>query len=161
MSDDSTVPEAIQEQPPEATDTAPVASGSSNESPTENPPSQGTLAPGGGPDPAPKRKAAGRPHGAKDRVPRTRRPAVGVLVEPLATPETGSNVDNRVSPPPQPHVPTPIPVEEPPPSPPPSPRSMLRETARHMVALRSMVDHQRRVKIHEEFTSKLLHWPIG
>ena len=156
MSDDATLPETVQEQPPEASDAAPAAPGPGGGPPAENPPAPGPLASGGA-DPAPKRKAAGRPSGAKDRVPRTRRPAVQVRVEPLAT---GSEVDHGMrppAPPTQPRVPTPMP--EPPP-PPPSPRSMLRETARHMVTLRNMVDTARRAKVHEEFSSKLLTWPL-
>ena len=163
MSDDvAAVPEAIQEQPHEAISTAPPAPGPGGEPPAENPPAPGPLAPGGGADPAPKRKAAGRPHGAKDRVPRTRRPAVSVRVEPLSQ-ASGSNVDHGMRPPAPPvqsRVPTPMPVEEPPPPPPPSPRTMLRETARHMTTLRNMVDSARRAKVHEEFSSKLLTWPI-
>jgi len=147
---DGATPETPQEQPQETAHTDAVTSGPSVEPPVENPSTQGALAPGGTTDPTPKRKAAGRPHGAKDRLPRTRRPPVQVRAEPLASvPE----VDNRVES---------IPIEEPPPPPPPpSPRSMLRETARHMVNLRNMVDNQRRAKIHEEFSSKLLSWPIG
>ena len=156
MSDDATLPETVQEQPPESPHAAPAAPGPGGGPPAENPPAPGPLASGGA-DPAPKRKAAGRPSGAKDRVPRTRRPAVQVRVEPLAT---GSEVDHGMrppAPPTQPRVPTPMP--EPPP-PPPSPRSMLRETARHMVTLRNMVDNARRAKVHEEFSSKLLTWPL-
>jgi hypothetical protein len=162
MSDD-TETQAIQDQP-DATSAAPVASGSSSEPPAQDAPPQGAVASGG--DPAPKRK--GRPNGAKDRAPRTRRPAVQVRVEPLVQAE---NVDNQMKPPgaaqaaclptEQPRVPTMPTTEEPPPPPPPSPRSMLRETARHMTTLRQMVDNERRVKVHEEFSSKLLTWPIG
>ncbi len=157
MSDDvATVPEAIQEQPPEAPDVLPVASASSSEpAAAEDPPAQGAVPPGGRGG-EPKRKA-GRPTGARDRVPRTRRPAV--RVEPLV-PAT-SNDTHGVAPPVQPRVPTPMPVEEPPPPPPPSPRTMLRETARHMVTLRNMVDQDRRARVHQEFTSKLLTWPLA
>ena len=156
MSDDAALPETVQEQPPEAPHAAPATPGPGGGPPAENPPAPGPLASGGA-DPAPKRKAAGRPSGAKDRVPRTRRPAVQVRVEPLAA---GSEVDHGMrppAPPTQPRVPTPMP--EPPP-PPPSPRSMLRETARHMVTLRNMVDTARRAKVHEESSSKLLTWPL-
>ena len=38
---------------------------------------------------------------------------------------------------------------------------MLRETARHMVTLRNMVDQDRRARVHQEFTSKLLTWPLA
>ena len=157
MSDDATAEtqQAIQEQP-DATSAAPAASGSSSEPPAQDAPPQGAVASGG--DPAPKRK--GRPNGAKDRAPRTRRPAVQVRVEPLVQSE---NVDNQMKPPEQPRIPTAMPTESlpTPPPPPPSPRSMLRETARHMTTLRQMVDNERRVKVHEEFSSKLLTWPIS
>ncbi len=151
MSDDvATVPEALQEQPPAASDVPPAASASSSEpAAAEDPPAQGAVPPGGRGG-EPKRKA-GRPTGARDRVPRTRRPVV--RVKPLV-PET---IHNRgVAPPVQPRVPTPRPVEEPPPS----PRTMLRETARHLVTLRNMVDNDRRAKMHKEFSSKLQTWPI-
>ena len=157
MSDESaTLPESTevaQEQPAEASPVPPAVTEPGIEHPAEVAPAQGAVASGAV---EPKRKA-GRPQGAKDRVPRTRRPAVRVV--PIAPASTTANDTHGVVPPQQPRVPTPMPVEEPPP-PPLSPRSQLRETAKQMVVLRNLVEADRKAKIHKEFTSNLLPWPI-
>lgn len=107
--------------------------------------------------PAPKRK--GRPAGSKDTVKRTRKPAVHVRIEPL-----------EVKPPEQPRVPTPRPEPEPVTAPvaepkqpveieeSKSPRTLLRETSRHLMSLRSLVHDNRKADHVKKYTQNWATW---
>ena len=93
------------------------------------------------------KKVMGRPVGARDTKPRQRR-RVEVRVEPLVTPEPAA----RPEPKPEPKIEEAL-------EPPPSPRTMLRETSRHLMTLRSMVHDSRRSEMGAKYAQKLCSWP--
>lgn len=110
-------------------------------------------------EPAPQPKSRGRPVGAKDRQPRTRRPTI--RVEPLPEP---------VEAPPQPRAPKPRALEAapiatpPPPTPvedaeePPSPGTLYRETSQRLAHLRGLLNESRRASVADKYTSRLSLW---
>ena len=108
-------------------------------------------------EPAPQPKSRGRPVGAKDRQPRTRRPTI--RVEPLPEP---------VEAPPQPRAPKPraleaAPIATPPPEPveePPSPGTLYRETSQRLVNLRGLLNESRRASVADKYTSRLCSWGV-
>jgi fused signal recognition particle receptor len=108
-------------------------------------------------EPAPQPKPRGRPVGAKDRQPRTRRPTI--RIEPLPEPEQPPPQKTR-----QPRAvaaerqlpdprPPPEPVEEPP-----SPGTLYRETSQRLVHLQSLLNDNRRAAVADKYTSKLSLW---
>ena len=105
--------------------------------------------------PAPAAKKKGRPMGAKDAKPRTRRPAVRVEPipqEPRAdTPRPAKETAEK--------PPEPRPEIEEPPSPP-SPQTLYRETAKNLVALRGVIHANRRASIETTYSRKLASWPL-
>jgi len=107
---------------------------------------------------APKR---GRPPGSKDKAPRRK-----VKVEPLAGPaEEPPAPAPKVRPKAPPPVATPSPSapsqRERTPSPdPPSPRTLYRETSKHLINLRDIMNSQKRASVAERYTSRLHDWPV-
>ena len=103
-------------------------------------------------------KKGGRPAGAKDKAPRKKK--VIIVEEPLtkALPEI-----EEAPPPPKPikEAVKPAPVEEAPrhveaPAPePPSPRSIIRESARHMLELKRLNDSARKTHLQNAYTRRL------
>jgi hypothetical protein len=100
------------------------------------------------PPPAvPKKK--GRPVGAKDRQPRTRRP-VTVRVEPIVeAPRVDTSRPAREEP-----------ALAPEPEDPPTPRTQYRETSKRLVHLRGLIHEGRRSAVESAFTAKLASWPL-
>ena len=107
--------------------------------------------------PEPKSKG-GRPAGAKDKAPRKKK--IVIVEEPIskAQPEI-----EEAPPPPKPIKeavkPVPVketsrPVEAPEPEPP-SPRSILRESARHMLDLKRLNDSARKTHLQNTYTHRL------
>ena len=102
------------------------------------------------PEPEPVKRGKGRPAGSKDKIKRTIKPKV--RVEPIEQPKAPE-----------------IPIEEPPatiepqqvPEPePPSPRTLYRETSRHLVRLRGLINTGRRSEVGARYTQKLTQWPV-
>ena len=122
--------------------------------------------PAPGPSPEPVPKPRGRPQGAKDRQPRTRRPTI--RVEPLPAPaEPLRSARDSVAPPTvsrsKPSVEraaaTATPVEAALPEPePPSPRTLYRETSQRLVHLRGLMDEGRWAAAADKYTSRLYTW---
>ena len=104
--------------------------------------------------PEPKSKG-GRPAGAKDKAPRKKK--LVIVEEPISKPEI------EEAPPPKPvkEAVKPMPVKETPrhveaPEPePPSPRSILRESARHMLDLKRLNDSARKTHLQNTYTRRL------
>ena len=103
------------------------------------------------PPPAPPASRRGRPAGAKDKEPRKKK----IVVQPLAPPEPPPPAE-----PAQPAEPEPVPEMAPEIEAPPSPRSLLRETSRHLVHLKSIVNDNRRSTVASTYTQKLCSWPV-
>jgi hypothetical protein len=113
-------------------------------------------------DPPLQPKPKGRPQGAKDRQPRTRR-----RVEPLPEREPPREHARERQPAPAPaRAPTPEPAhvperqqaalvahEEPP-----SPRTLYRETSQRLVHLRGLLNENRRSEAANRYTSRLSTW---
>ena len=103
------------------------------------------------PEPELVKRGKGRPAGSKDKVKRTIKPKV--RAEPIEQPKAPE--PPREEPPatiePQP------PVEAPEP---PSPRTLYRETSRHLVHLRGLINTGRRSEVGARYTQKLTQWPV-
>jgi hypothetical protein len=116
-------------------------------------------------DPPLQPKPKGRPQGAKDRQPRTRRPTV--RVEPLPEREPPrEHARERQPAPAHSRAPTPEPAriperqqaalaahEEPP-----SPRTLYRETSQRLVHLRGILNENRQSEAANRYTSRLSTW---
>ena len=129
--------------------------------PDENPPIVPTIE-----EPAPKKR--GRPAGARDKVPRVKKPAASIRIveEPLVPapePEVARPKKKRTPPPPESddegpsEVPTP-PVAQVAPEPvePPSPRDMYREASQLIFKLQNAKTDTRRSHLQEQYTKGLL-----
>jgi hypothetical protein len=125
-------------------------------------PTPASEAPSASPTPAAEAvpKPRGRPHGSKDRQPRTRRPTIRVEPVPpraeaaVAAPAPRERLP-QTAPPPSP-APEPEHVEAP--EEPPSPRTLYRETSQRLVHLRGMLNESRRAAAADKYTSKLYTW---
>ena len=110
--------------------------------------------------PAPGPNPRGRPRGAKDRQPRTRRP--NIRVEPL--PPQATTAPRREPAPTPASAPAPEPQRAPTPEPAhpahkePSPRTLYRETSERLVHLRSLMTESRRSAVADKYTSRLYTW---
>ena len=114
---------------------------------------------------APKRK--GRPVGSKDAVQRTRKPPVQVRIEPLEAQQEASTE----APPPSTRASAVAAKQRPRPAPPivhepeqereepVTPRTLLKETARHLIGLRAIVHGSRKVEIANQYVEKWAKWP--
>ena len=130
-------------------------SSSSNE-PVAQPPVEASAATA-----SPKKK--GRPPGAKDTKPRTRRPPV-VRIEPIPQeqpqkeePRPAKEKSVRASAAVSQVAQTPKPeIEESPPS----PRTLYRETSKNLLALRGVIHANRRSSMEATITQKLAMWPL-
>ena len=108
-------------------------------------------------DPPLQPKPKGRPQGAKDRQPRTRRPTV--RVEPLPEREPPREHARERQPAPAPaRAPTPEPAHVPAHEEPPSPRTLYRETSQRLVHLRGLLNENRRSEAVNRYTSRLSTW---
>ena len=126
--------------------------------------SSSTTEPVASPEPpveASAKKKGGRPTGAKDAKPRTRRPPV-VRIEPIPQQQ------QQESPPPRPvqekrvvaATVTQIPEPELEVTPPPSPRTLYREMSRNLMALRGVMHDNRRSTMEATVSQKLASWPL-
>ena len=101
--------------------------------------------------PEPKKK--GRPQGSKDTIKRTRKP-VQIRVEPLQEKQAAPPASKpEVSP--QAPEPAPVEIEEPK-----TPRTLIRETSRHLVSLRQLVNDNRKSEMAQRYTQKWSKWPL-
>ena len=100
-------------------------------------------------EPEPVKRGKGRPAGSKDKIKRTVKPKVLVKL----IPEPAQPVE-PVEPaqPPQP--------AQPEPPEPPSPRTLYRETSRHLVHLRGLINNGRTSEVASRYTQKLTQWPV-
>ena len=105
----------------------------------------------------PQPKSRGRPVGAKDRQPRTRRPTIRVepLPEPTQPPPRAPLKPRAVVEAAPIATPPPEPVEEPP-----SPRTLYRETSQRLMHLRGLLNESRRASVAEKYTSGLSMWGV-
>ena len=108
-------------------------------------------------EPAPQPKSRGRPVGAKDRQPRTRRPTIRVepLPEPTQPPPRAPLKPRAVVEAAPIATPPPEPVEEPP-----SPGTLYRETSQRLVHLRGLLNESRRASVADKYTSRLCLWGV-
>jgi len=109
-------------------------------------------------------KKKGRPAGAKDKAPRTKKPRVVVVEEPLEsqTRSTATSAPPDIPAPPM-HVEThraggqtaqvPPEIHEPPA--PPSPRTVMHEASRHILELKRLESSARRTHLGELYGSRL------
>ena len=103
----------------------------------------------------PEPKKRGRPTGAKDTTKRTRKP-VQIRVEPLQEK-------------PEPPVPKPEPIVEPrKPAEPPAeieepktPRTLIKETSRHLISLRALVNDNRKDEMGKRYIQKWSKCPLN
>ena len=104
-------------------------------------------------------KPRGRPVGAKDRQPRTRRPTIRVepLPEPAQPPPRAPKPRAVVSEA-APIPPAPMPVEDT--EEPPSPGTLYRETSQRLVHLRGLMNESRRASVADKYTSRLSMWGV-
>ena len=112
-------------------------------------------------------KRKGRPAGSKDTVKRTRKPPVQVRIEPLEAQREASTE----APPPSTRASTAAAKPRPRPAPqivhepeqereePGTPRTLLKETARHLIGLRAIVHGSRKVEIANKYVEKWAKWP--
>ena len=119
--------------------------------PAESPPAVEAPAPVETPEP----KKKGRPVGAKDTTKRTRKP-VQIRVEPL--PEKPA--DPAPTPKPEPVEPrkfaeVPVEIEEPK-----TPRTLIKETSRHLMNLRALVNDNRKDEMGKRYIQKWSKWPL-
>ena len=129
--------------------------------PDENPPIVPTTE-----EPAPKKR--GRPAGARDKVPRAKKPGAifRIVEEPLVQapePEVPRPKKKRTPPPPESEdegpseVPTsPVAQVAPEPVAPPSPRDMYREASKLIFQLQNAKTDTRRSRLQEQYTNGLL-----
>jgi hypothetical protein len=99
-------------------------------------------------------KKRGRPTGAKDTTKRTRKP-VQIRVEPLQEK-------------PEPPVPKPEPIEPRKPAEPPAeieepktPRTLIKETSRHLISLRALVNDNRKDEMGKRYIQKWSKCPLN
>jgi len=136
-----------------------IVAQASAESPPESPAEPANALPAQSPiEPqAPKKK--GRPNGAKDKAPRTRK-KVTVATEFLEPPQTSAKIETSASSPvlnseapaqPLQKIETPVQEIEPPPS----PRTVLQESARHILELRSLANATRKTHLGNLYAHRL------
>ena len=112
------------------------------------------------PTPAPKKKA-GRPAGAKDKAPRTRK-KITIVEEPLEPPAPETPPEELEAPPPPPKptpkalprlnvsFETPAEIEEPP-----SPRTVMKTASLSILQLRHLTERARKTHLQDLHTKKL------
>ena len=107
------------------------------------------------PDPLPKKKA-GRPAGSKDKAPRRKKIVEEPIVQELPKPEPVQPPKVEPQPKaepkaePQPRAPPPSPEPEPL-----SPRTLMRESARHMLELKRLNESARKSHLQNVYTRRL------
>ena len=152
---DAVEPSAVagRASPPSGEQDAPSSSSNEPVAPTPVEASAATASP----------KKKGRPPGAKDAKPRTRRPPV-VRIEPIPQeqppkeePRAAKEESVRASAAVSQVAQTPKPeIEELPPS----PRTLYRETSKNLLALRGVIHANRRSSMEATITQKLALWPL-
>ena len=100
-------------------------------------------------EPEPVKRGKGRPAGSKDKVKRTVKPKV--LVKPIPEPAQPPEPEPAQAAHPEPPAPEPEA---------PSPRTLYRETSRHLVHLRGLINHGRTSEVASRYTQKLTQWPV-
>ena len=136
--------------------TAEISEPEAQEVPEVTPAAESTQEPPSETAEAPKR-GKGRPAGSKDKAKRVVKPKVRVEPIPTVTPAT-SSTEAREPEPPEPPAPEPEPPAQEPE--PPSPRTLYRETSRHLVHLRGLINHGRTSEVASRYTQKLTQWPV-
>ena len=102
-------------------------------------------------EPEPVKRGKGRPAGSRDKVKRTIKPKV--RVESIEQPKPPEPEPALAAQPAQPE-PEPVAPDTP------SPRTLYRETSRHLVHLRGLINTGRRSEVGARYTQKLTQWPV-
>ena len=95
----------------------------------------------------------GRPTGSRDRAPRRKVKVEPIPVEAEPPPAVTKPAPTRA------HTPEPTAREQMPPEPP-SPQTLYRQTSAHLITLRDAMNDQRRSKVAEQYTSRMVNWPV-
>ena len=120
------------------------------EIPVESPPAVEAPVP---PVDTPEPKKRGRPQGVKDSTNRTRKP-VQIRVEPLQEkPEPPVSTPEPIEP--RKHAEAPVEIEEPK-----TPRTLIKETSRHLISLRALVNDNRKDEMGKRYIQKWSKWPL-